>query len=286
MKFKIPFTFLSIDKLKKKSKFFSSRLKYKKESSLKEYLTNASIDITREEYLGICLRSFTISFIILFVLSTTIFIFLHVDLFFVYGFAVALLFSLFVFFSQRIYPVIYVSRKQRDIEKNLILALEDILIQLNSGVPLFTILTNISDADYGELSSEFKRAVRQINAGEPESEVLDELGKRNPSVFFRRSLWQISNGMRSGSDISIVIKESVKTLNEEQIIQIQNYGNTLNPLIVMYMLIAIIIPALSITFLTIISSMINLPRAMIITLFMGLFVFDILIQIVFLGIVK
>ncbi len=196
------------------------------------------------------------------------------------------MFSMFAYFSQRIYPKIYLSRKQRDIEKNLIPALEDMFIQLNSGIPLFDIMTNISDADYGILSEEFKKAVKRINAGEPEAEVLDDLGKRNPSVFFRRTLWQISNSMRAGSDMAIVVKDSIKALNEEQFIQIQTYGSKLNPLIVLYMLIAVIIPALSITFLTILSSMINLPQNMITLLFISLFVFDVLVQIMFLGLIR
>lgn len=92
--------------------------------------------------------------------------------------------------------------------------------------------------------------------------------------------------MKSGSDLSIVIKDSIKLLSEEQLIQIQNYGNKLNPLIVVYMLIAVIIPALSITFLIIISSMTNLPKNMTILLFIGLFVFVVLVQTMFLGIIK
>ena len=34
------------------------------------------------------------------------------------------------------------------------------LVQLNSGIPLFDILTNISNSNYGELSLEFKKAVK------------------------------------------------------------------------------------------------------------------------------
>lgn len=286
MKFKIPFTRTNAEVLKKKSKFFLKRVGYKKDTKLERDLKNSDIELTREEYLAICLRSFSIVFVFLFVLSTTILVLLKVGLFYLFGFLVALIFSLFVFFSQRVYPGIYVARRQRDIEKNLISALQDILIQLSSGIPLFNILVNVSDADYGELSIELKKAVRRINSGEPESEVLDDLGRKNPSVFFRRALWQISNGMKSGSDMGMVIKDSIKALSEEQLIQIQNYGNKLNPLIVFYMLISVIIPALSITFLTIISSMINLPKTPTYLLFVGLFVFVILVQIMFLGMIR
>jgi hypothetical protein len=52
------------------------------------------------------------------------------------------------------------------------------------------------------------------------------------------------------------------------------------------MLVSVIIPALSVTFLTIISSMINLPSGMTMLLFVGLFIFVVLIQIMFLGLIK
>jgi archaeal flagellar protein FlaJ len=286
MKFQIPFTLSPTGKLRKRAVFFSSRLKYKKKSKLGEYLNSAEVNLTREEYLGICIRSFITNLVVLyFVFSIALFLF-SVRMFFLLGLGLSFLFSFFVFFSQSVYPKIFISRRQKDIERNLIPALEDMRIQLNSGIPLFDIMVNISAVDYGELSNEFKKAVKRINAGEPEAEVLNDLGKRNPSLFFRRTLWQISNGMNSGSDISVVIRDSIRSLNEEQLIQIQSYGNKLNPLIVLYMLIAVIIPALSVAFLTIIASLVSLPGDMTVLLFVGLFTFDVLLQIMFIGIVK
>lgn len=286
MKFQIPFTFSEIEKLKIRSRFIASHIKYKQKSKLEEDLKNSGIDISREEYIAVCLNTFFVLFLILFVISSTVLIFLSVKYFYLFGFVFALIFSGFVFFSQVVYPRIYVMRREKNIEKNLIPALQDILIQLSSGVPLFSVLVNISAADYGELSVEFKKAVRRISAGSPEQEVLEGLSKRNPSTFFKRTLWQISNGMNAGSDMTFVVEDSIKSLNEEQMVQIQNYGNKLNPLIVFYMLIAVIIPALSITFLTIISSMISLPKITTIVLFIGLFIFVVLVQIMFLGLIK
>jgi len=184
------------------------------------------------------------------------------------------------------YPKLYSTRKQKELEKNLLSALDDMLVQLNSGVPLFDILVNISDSDYGVLSEEFKRIVKKINAGVPQATVLEMAGEANPSVFFRRTLWQISNGMRAGSDISIIVKDSIRSLNEEQLIQIQTYGNKLNPMIMFYMLVSVILPALSITFLIVISSLVNLGSSTTIRLFIGLFFGVMFMQIVFLGMIK
>lgn len=286
MKFHIPLTFSNIDKLRKKPKIFKSIIKHKKKSKLQLYLDNSDTKITREEYLNIAYTSFLIFFVVLSVVFTTVLALIDIGYFFILGPLSGLLFASFALFSQLIYPKIYSSRKQREIERNLIPALEDMLVQHNSGIPLFSILVHLSISKYGQLSNEFKKAVRKINTGEPQIEVLEELSEQNTSVFFRRTLWQISNGMKAGSDISIVIRDSIKALNSEQVIQIQEYGNKLNPLIMFYMLISIIMPALAITFLTVLSSLVNLPTTIGILLYLGLAVFVILAQIMFLGVIK
>ena len=286
MKFRIPLTISSIDKLRKRYRFFKFPKKYKKPSKLQQYLSKIDLEITESEYLSICYGSSVFSFIIFYALSSTILVLTKVSLPFLYSAGIALVFAFFVMFSQMIYPKVFDSRRVKDIERNLIPALQDVLVQLNSGIPLFNILINIASSDYGPLSDEFKRAVKTINSGFPQIEVLEELSERNSSNFFKRTLWQISNGMRAGSDISIVIEESIKTLAEEQLLQIQNYGNKLNPLIMFYMVISVIIPALSIAFLTIISSMAGLPESLTTMLFISVFVFVMIVQIMFLGIIR
>lgn len=282
---RIPFTISSIDKLKKRSSLFIKLIKPKK-TKLSEYLKNGDFNISREEYLGICYRNFIKIF---FVYFTVIFIILYIinsQNRIIFPLVSSLAISIFVFYSQYSYPKLFNQRKQKEIEKNLIPALQDMLVQLNSGIPLFNILINISESNYGELSKEFKKAVKKINAGYPAAEVLEDLGDNNSSIFFRRTLWQISNGMKAGSDISIVIKESIKSLNEEQLIQIQNYGNKLNPIIMFYMLITVIMPALAITFITVITSMIKLPQNTNIFIFSILLLLVVFIQIFFLGVIK
>lgn len=286
MRFKIPFTFAPLDKLKKRSEFFKKFVKPKNNSSLQKYLRNSNIDVSREEYLAICMRGFFVSLVLLFVISSTILVLLRIGNALIFSLGLALLFSFFILFSRLVYPKIYDSRREREVDQNLIPALQDILVQLNSGIPLFSILINISSSDYGALSEEFQKIVKKINAGFSQIDVLEEAGEKNSSQFFRRALWQISNGMRAGGDIAIVIEESIRTLSEEQLIQIQVYGNKLNPTIMFYMLISVIIPALSITFLTIISSLVGLPQITTTLLFLGLFVFVVIIQIMFLGLIK
>lgn len=286
MRFHIPFTIADTEKLKRKSRYFLRPFKNKKPSQIQKYLENSDIELTEAEYFSICLRSFVFSFIFLYIMSTIALVLLKVPLPFLLSFGIALIFSGFRFFSQIVYPKVHDKRRVKNIEKNLIPALEDVLVQLNSGIPLFNILVNISSSDYGSLSEEFKKLVRKINAGAPQIDALEEVGEKNSSIYFKRTIWQISNSMRAGSDISIIISENIKTLNEEQLLQIQNYGNKLNPLIMFYMVISVILPALGIAFFTVISSLINLPQSLVVVLLVGLLIFVTLIQIIFIGIVR
>lgn len=286
MKFKIPFTLFDFENQRRSSKDFISLIQPKKNSKLKDTLDSLDLNITREEYLGICAKNFIYSYGFFIVASISLFFYLKMSNPIITPLIISTLISSFIFFVQVSYPKAFANRKQREIEKSLIPGLQDMLVQLNSGIPLFSILINLTNSDYGMLSEEFRKIVKKINAGSPQAEVIEEVGDKNPSLHFRRALWQISNGMRAGSDISIIVKESVNSLREEQLIQIQNYGNKLNPLIMFYMLISVIVPALSITFVTIISSLIGLSQFLTISIFFGLFFFVLLMQFTFLGLIK
>ncbi|MEK6908900.1 MAG: type II secretion system F family protein [Nanoarchaeota archaeon] len=286
MTFHIPFTIASLNRLKIKSKKYSKIFSVKKDSKLKDYIDKAEVEISREEYLGIVVRSSLMFFTITYVFLSTIIALLNQGNPFLVPLIPALSVGIFTSFSQINYPKILADKQQKGIERNLLPAMEDILIQLSSGVPLFTILVNVSSSGYGQLSIEFKKAVKKINAGLPQIEVIDEMGKKNHSILFRKALWQISNGMKAGSNITEVVRDIIHSLNEEQYLQLQTYGNKLNPLIMFYMLTSIILPALAITFLTIISSVVNLPEATTIGMFVGLYIMSVLVQIMFLGAIR
>jgi len=286
MEFKIPFAISKdLEILKRRSKKFLKFTTAKK-SKLNDYLKDSEKDINKRQYLSICYRYFVMNLLSLSVITTTILGITKVASFYFYGVGISLLISGFVLMNQINYPKMHSLKKSKNIEKNLISALQDMLVQLNSGIPLFRILINIADAKYGEVTNAFKKIIKEINAGVPQIDAIELYSKTTTSKYLKRVLWQISNGMRSGSDMSIVIKEGIKSLSEEQAIQIQSYGGKLNPLIMFYMLIAIILPSLGITFLIVISSIMNIGEEIIQFAFAGIFVIVIFIQIMFLGIMK
>ena len=150
-------------------------------------------------------------------------------------------------------------RKVRDLEKNLLYGLRHLAIQVKSGVSLFDALVSVSKQDYGILSEELAVCTKKISTGLAEDRALEELAMKNPSLHFRRAIWQIVNSMKSGTDLGDTLESIVSSISSEQRISIRKYGSQLNPMAMMYMMLAVIIPSLGITFLIILSSFSGFP---------------------------
>lgn len=194
--------------------------------------------------------------------------------------------TLFVFYYVVFYPKKILREKIRLLEKDLLYALRHLLIQVRSGVTLFNAMVSVAAGDYGLISEEFEEAVREINAGVSEIDALEAMSWRNPSLYFRRVIWQLVNGMRAGSDIATTLREIVNGLAIDQRIEIRKYGAQLNPMALAYLMLAVIIPTLGITFLIILSSFFNLNILPLdLVLYFGL-AFLVFFQYMFIGLIK
>ena len=284
--FRIPFSILPLKHLKIFANLFRASSENLKKffPSLSLTICQAEIKYKEEEYISLCLAATSIFFVFINIVLILLLVAFKGNLLIapLLGFFI----SIFVFMQQIMYPRLFVSRRIRELERNLMPALQDFLIQLKSGIPLFDILVKLSNSDYDEVSKEFKKTVKQINTGTPQIEALENLITYNPSLLFRRVIWQIVNGMKSGSDMANVLQQTINSLGEQQLIQIQNYGSQLNPLAMFYLLIAVILPSLGITFLIILISFLNLQELLTKIIFAGLYIFILFFQITFIGLIK
>jgi flagellar protein FlaJ len=251
---------------------------------LETNLAQIESDIRAREYVGIALFVFMFWFLLVFSLFITLGAFFSLSNFLVIGLIVALVISFLSFSYVLMYPKLLVSRKMRNLEKNLLYALRHLTIQVKSGVALFDALVSIAKHDYGVISKEFELCTKKISTGWPATIALEELALRNPSLHFRRAIWQLTNSMRAGTDLGDTLESIVNNLSNEQRIAIRKYGSQLNPLAMMYMMLAVIIPSLGITFLIILSSFVGLPITEVV--FLGILAFLTMFQFSFIGIIK
>jgi pilus assembly protein TadC len=180
----------------------------------------------------------------------------------------------------------YIKRRIDDIERNILPALQNILIQLRSGIPLFDVLVNIAAGDFGEVSKEFMEVVKKINGGVPQVEALERVSLENPSGVFRSSIWQMVNGMKTGTNLSDILREIMASLAEEQILQVEQYGAVLSPLTMFYMIMAVILPAIGVNFLIVIAAFLGLGMFTTKAIFWSVYGVLLLTQIMFLNIIK
>lgn len=191
---------------------------------------------------------------------------------------------MFMYFM--IYPKSIVNRRIKYIERNLLFALRSILVQIRSGVPIFNTLVSVGRGEYGPISEEFRMVVDKVNSGADMIAALEELAVRNPSPYFRRSLWQLVNSLKSGSDIGENLSEVIRSLSKEQLVEISKYKSVLNPLAMMYMMAAVILPSMGVTMLIILSSFPGMEGIGSEQTFWILLASIIFMQMVFMGLIK
>lgn len=253
--------------------------------SLDVRLKQAEIYLPLEEYLGrsifISIFLFLITFAILF--SLNVFIKLPEGIY-LFIYLVPIFISGLAFFYNLSYPSLVVSRRVKDIEKNLLFSLRHLLVEIRSGISIYDSFLSLSKANYGAISKEFEKVIKEISVGVPELDALEKLMIKNPSTDFRRILWQIANAIKSGADLGNIIEELVREFSLEQRTKIKMYGSTLNSLALVYMIFAIILPSIGVTFLIILSffSGFGVSQGILILIFILVVVF----QFLFIGLIK
>lgn len=192
--------------------------------------------------------------------------------------------AFFIFYSLMLKRLdVAMSKREHEIDKDVLFAGRFVLVKLNSGKPLINALFEASQS-YGVAGDYFREIVEDIKLGTPLEEALENAYKTTPSRKFKKILFQINNALKIGVDVSEPLESILEEISQEQLIEIQRYGKKLNSIIMFYLLAAIVVPSLGITLFSIVASMmsvqIDLP-----VFFMILF-FLMLVQLIFIGMIK
>ena len=250
---------------------------------LKTELIQANIDIKPERYINMALFTSIYFFIIMGLASLAVLILVNLMTYIPIALGIAFLFSCFMFFYITSYPRLCSIRRIKELEGSLLTALRHILIKIRSGVPLFQALVSLSEG-YGELSKEIKYLVEKVNAGVSLDSALEETAAKNPSVYFRRALLQISTTIKSGADLNNTMTSLIQFVSQAITINAKKYGRELNFWSVFYLVISIIFPAIGLSFLVMLSAYIGINLSIYVFIVIGI-AFT-LLQFLFVGIMN
>ena len=160
-------------------------------------------------------------------------------------------FFLFIYLMKR--PDILILKKKRDMEQEIVYAARFLVIELQSGVPIYDAMKSVSKA-YPIIGKYFREIINRIDIGTPMEDAINESIERTPSQNFRRFLWQIFNSLKTGADLATALDTTIEQIANEQIISVKDYGRKLNPLVRFYMVVAVIFPSIGIIMLIIFSA--------------------------------
>jgi flagellar protein FlaJ len=257
----------------------------KTNSRVKLDLRQAGIDMDLNTYFSISILMTFFVFLVTFVPIAVIGSFYQppaqvIPISLVFGFLV----TSSAFLYQLVHPKLLVYQKNRLLEQDLVYAIKYLLIKIKSGIPLYDAMVGVAYGEFGEVAKEFKKTIKEISTGTDVILALEEMALRNSSLFFRRTIWQITNNMRSGADIAAIFESLVESLVKEHKIMIRRYGSELNPIILLYMMFSVIMPSLGVTVIVVMSSFsgIKVPIFMFYLIPVTVFV----LQILFLSILK
>lgn len=150
-----------------------------------------------------------------------------------------------------------IAKRRKEIDKEVLFAGRFLMIKLNTGQPLINALVDASKS-YGVGSKYFKEIVKDIELGTPMEDALENAINYTPSEKFQKILFQISNALKIGIDVSKFLESTLQEISNEQLIEIQRYAKKLNSITLFYMLMGIVIPSLGFTVFMVVSSIISI----------------------------
>jgi pilus assembly protein TadC len=181
------------------------------------------------------------------------------------------------------YASVIVKKQARFINQELVYATRYLIIQLESGIPLYATFDNLARS-YEHVGKVFAEINEKMNLGTPLTDALNETIENCPSDDMRKILWQILNSLRVGSEVTPAIQNVLDQVVREQKIAVVEYGRKLNPMAMLYMMIAIIVPSLGTTMLVVMATFIGFKLGLSVLLVLaGLLLF---IQFMFLAMIR
>ncbi|MCX6773260.1 MAG: type II secretion system F family protein [Candidatus Micrarchaeota archaeon] len=151
------------------------------------------------------------------------------------------------------YPKMIAETIAKQEDRELIFVMRDVLIQISSGIPLFTVIENVGNTGYDYIGPEFREVAARVRGGAPLLDELEAMAIRTRSAYLKKTTWQLVTAIRSGANLTATLKSIVNTLVEYQFSLSRSFNAELNFIILIYLMAAAVLPTIGTTVLVIFS---------------------------------
>jgi pilus assembly protein TadC len=156
--------------------------------------------------------------------------------------------SFYMLFKNR--PLLSIKARRQKIDRDLLFAGQYMLVKLESGLPLFNTLIHASK-EYNETGFFFKEIVQDINTGTPIEQALSKARDYCPSANMKKILSEIVTSLKTGADVTDTLKNSIKEISRNLLLEVKAYGKKLNSLMMFYMILGTVLPSIGVSLLII-----------------------------------
>jgi pilus assembly protein TadC len=168
-----------------------------------------------------------------------------------------LLFFLTFLSFVKIIPLANMARVKKDIESDIFIPSRMLLTLLEAGNSLISAIESVSYTR-AKSSKYFGKIASEIYLGKSVEQAIDDAIKYTPSDSFRMVMQPIKKSLKTGTDVQKTLLATLQELQEQKIIEIEQYEKKLNLLSMFYMIFGTILPAIGIVALVIILSIMGI----------------------------
>jgi flagellar protein FlaJ len=195
----------------------------------------------------------------------------------IFGALGMILFSPVVYKFWFSYVDVLIQKYGRELEGDLLFVSEYLLVSLESGLPIGNSIENLSKIDRpgGKF---FKRIYTEFKTGKSFEDAFDEGSRFAPVESAKNLIKRLKDSLEIGVDLKGVLVSFIEESSEKKLMEVKSFSKKLNPIIMMYLLLGIVLPSLGVTFLilgiTMLDSAPELLRIILIFIFLLMFAFQ------------
>ncbi|WP_456483124.1 type II secretion system F family protein [Methanopyrus kandleri] len=144
----------------------------------------------------------------------------------------------------RMMVTILIRQREGEIARQLPYAIRQMATEVSAGLSLIESMKSISESDYGALSEEFERVIREINSGTPINVALQRMANRWDVDGLRTMVRFLTQAMESGANIAKTLMTLADEIAHELRQRYREYGHKLQALAFPYIMLTLVIPTL------------------------------------------
>ncbi len=205
-------------------------------------LDAANIKLSTKQYLAISLVASVLAALFFGFLVFLVFVFSSLFDGLLYGFLTFLVLLPVSFFVAIIWPSSTAKKRGVAIDKVLPFALRHMATEVRAGVGIHDALRDISNAEYGVLSEEFKRVLEDMDKGATTEDALEALAERSPSDSLARAALHIVRALRIGGNLADILSEIADDVAFDLRMRMRDFVERLSLVSLFYMMAGIVMP--------------------------------------------